>query len=95
MSVEKKYVSVLNDGTQDLYIKDAEAQERLDQLSEWEAEGAIDTLFDTTYNATNERIDFGSGCASMETETGLLTVEGAVVPIFENGEKVGNMIVIS
>lgn len=84
--MSKKYISKINKDGQDLYIKDAEAQERLDQLSEWESDGAIDTLFATAYVSSTEEIDFGgtpqnpTTCAHFDTEDDtILVIEGAVV----------------
>lgn len=42
-----------------------------------ESDGAINTLFDTYVE--NKKVIFGTGCASMDETTGILTVEGAVL----------------
>ena len=82
MADNKKYLSVFNDGTQDIYIKDAEAWETIDELVHpLETDGGVDTLFDTEYDAENERIVFGDGCASFDATSGILSIEGAVQQI--------------
>lgn len=60
-----------------------------------ETDGAIDTMFDTEFDEATGQLKFGEGCASMDEETGVLTIEGAVVPVIENGVEIGKMIVIS
>ena len=45
----------------------------------YETDGGVDTLFDTEYDATNQRINFGSGTAQYVSETQTLVIEGAVV----------------
>lgn len=96
---KKKYFSVFNDGVQDLYVKDAEAREQIENielsLPDFESDGAIDTMFDTEFDTATGQLKFGAGCASMDESTGVMTIEGAVVPVIENGVEVGKMIVIS
>ena len=53
-------------------------QEINDSLPKVETDGGIDTMFDTYYDAEQEAIVFGEGCARFEEETGSLYIEGAV-----------------
>lgn len=43
-----------------------------------ESDGAIDTLFDTYYDETEQAIHFGTGCAEYDEQTGALNIHGAV-----------------
>ena len=45
----------------------------------YETDGAIDTLFDTEYDEDEDMIVFGAGCASFDSVTGILTIEGQLV----------------
>lgn len=52
-----------------------------DKKTMLETDGGIDTLFDTDYDAENARIVFGADCASFDSESGILNIEGAVQQI--------------
>ena len=43
-----------------------------------ESEGAVDTLFDTYYDDSEQAIHFGQGCAEYDEQTGILNIHGAV-----------------
>ena len=80
MAESKKYLSVFNDGTQDLYIKDAEAREQIQEIENQlvlETEGGVDTLFDTSYDAENEMIVFGKLTYLRNSGTLLLSIVAA------------------
>ena len=83
MAENKKYLSILSTGKEDLHIKDSEARERIQELEElsvdYETDPAIDTLFDTEVDESDNKIIFGQDCASYNSQDGSLHIEGQVV----------------
>lgn len=51
----------------------------VDEKVRIESDAAIDTLFDTYYDPVEQCIVFGAGCASFDSVTGILTIEGQLV----------------
>ena len=83
-SPEKKYLD--QEGVSYLWGKITDkVDDKIEELPPYEADGGVDTLFDTEYNATKHSIDFKGTAqnptttARYESATQKLIIEGAAV----------------